>query len=359
MTPNLPSSSDGSGLPPRHRPTLGNLIKDTTEQDLWAFDDLDPAAEEAAGAPPKPAGPGIPAPRDVEKMKVRQLVDNPGSKPVSYQESVNVNVGKSRPVGPAGPSKGQSKPGQEFDELDHWDEPEAARPLPEIPVEKFAPSPVEPPPPATAKTQPVVTPPPVTPPADSQDEFSPVVPANATPVSLRPHLHLSKVERLGLVALTALLLIGGVMIYLNTINRLPTATGRVKATDFPIQGQHLAIVSADSFWRAPKAADTVRRGTQLVPVAELTSSGGPGAIRVFFRNDDGDLIGDAVTRHLQSGTKLQIAATAGFDDVGMHAAYRTGDGKPWTIEVFEAPTENTPGPDFKKLFEMDVASDRR
>ncbi len=245
--------------------------------------------------------------------------------------------------------------GNDFDELDHWDVPEVARPIPEIPAEKFTSRPVEPPPPVFAEMpRPVVVPP-----ADPQDEFSPVVPANATPVSLRPHLGLSMVERLGMVALTALLLIGGVLIYLNTINRLPTGTGRAKAADFPIQGQHLAIVSAHSHWRAPLAADTVRRGTQLIPVAELTSSGGPAAIRVFFRNDDGDLIGDAVTRFLQPGAKLQIAATAGFDDVGMHAAYLTGGGKPWTIEVFEAPTENTPGPDFKKLFEMDVASDRR
>lgn len=355
MTPIPPSPSDGSGLPSRHRPGLGKLVKDSTEQDLWAFDDLDPTAEEASEASPKPTGPGIPLPRDPEKMRVRQLMDNPASKSGSYQESISVNIGKGRPVAPAGPSNGQSKPGREFAELDPGDEPEAARPIPEIPAEKFTPSPVEPPPPVFAEIpRPVVVPP-----EDSQDEFSPAVPADATPVSLHPHLHLSKVERIGLAALTALLLIGGVVIYLNTISRLPTEIGRIKAKDFPIQGQHLTIVSADSYWRVPQAADTVRRGTQLVPVAELTSSGGPAAIRVFFRNDEGDLIGDAVTHFLQAGTKLQVAATAGFDDVGMHAAYSTASGKPWTIEVFEAPTENTPGSDFRKLFEMDVASDRR
>ncbi len=351
MTSNSTSSSDGSALPPKPRPNLGNSIKDITERDLWAFDDLDPAAEEATGTPPKPAGAGIPAPRDAEKIKLRELMYNAVPKPVSYPESAAVNVGESRPIAPV---VGQSKPGNDFAELDHWDELEAGRPIPEVPTEKFTARPVEPTPPDFAEI-----PRPVALPTEPQDEFSPLASDRPMPVSLRPRLGLSSGERLGMIALTALLLVGGVLIYLNTISRLPTGTGRVKAADFPIQGQHLAIVSADSYWRLPQSTDTVRRGTQLVPVAELASSGGPAAIRVFFRNADGDLIGDAVTRFVQPGAKLQLAATAGFDDAGMYAAYRTGDGKPWTIEVFEAPTENTPGPDFKKLFEMDVATDRR
>jgi hypothetical protein len=353
MTPNPPSSPDGSSLPPRHRPPIGNLAKDTTEQDLWAFDDIDPLEEEATEAPPKSPESGIPVPRDPEKMKVRQLRDQTLSKTSGIGESVRVNVSKTRPKITTAPTTGQSKPGSEFDDLDHWDEPEAARPDAETPPATAA-IPVLPAPPATAESL-VPTPPP----ADPRDEFSPPVRDNAPPVSLRPRLNLTQLERVGLLALAVLLLIGGAMVFLNTISRLPTDSGRVKANDFPIRGSHLTIVSADSFWRAPKAADTARRGTQLIPVVDLTTSGGPGAIRVFFRNSDGEVIGDAVTRFLKSDGKLQIAATAGFDDAGMHAAYRTGDHKPWSIEVLEAATENAPGPEFKKLFEMNVSADRR
>ena len=195
--------------------------------------------------------------------------------------------------------------------------------------------------------------------ADPLDEFSPPRRDNASPVSLRPRLNLTHLERVGLIALAVLLLLGGAMVFLNTINRLPTSSGRAKANDFPIRGSHLTIISATSFWRVPKAADTVRRGTQLIPVVDLTTSGGPGAIRAFFRNSDGEVIGDAVTRYVKSDGTLQIAATAGFDDVGMHAAYRTGDNKPWTIEVLEAATESAPGPEFEKLFEIGVSADRR
>ncbi|MES2924924.1 MAG: hypothetical protein V4819_25435 [Verrucomicrobiota bacterium] len=351
MTPNPPSSPDGSGLPPRHRPSLSNLPKDTTEQDLWAFDDMDSEEEEVTEAPPKSPEPGIPVPRDTGKMKIRQLGDQPP--PKTGGDSIRVNVGIGRPKIPTPSATGQSQPGSEFDDLDHWDEPEATHPVSETPAATGA-IPAMPTPPAIAKT-----PPPDTAPADPRDEFSPPARDKATPVPLRPRLNLTKLEGAGLLALVALLLIGGAMVFLNTIHRLPSDSGRVKANDFPIRGSHLAIVSADSFWRAPKTADTVRRGTQLIPVVDLTTSGGPGAIRVFFRNSDGDVIGDAVTRFLKVDGKLQIAATAGFDDAGMHAAYRTGDNDPWTIEVLEAPTENTPGPEFRKLFEMDVSTDRR
>lgn len=349
MTPNPPSSPDGSSLPPRHRPSLSNLPKDTTEHDLWAFDDIDPLEEDVTVARPKSPEPGIPAPRDPEQMKVRQLSDQTLPKTGENHESVRININISRPKSPIASTTGQAEPGREFDDLDQFDEPEVTRPASQTPPEAAA-RPAAPAPPDT---------PPATPAADSQDEFSPPVRDNVTPVSLRPRLNLTKLERLGLVALSVLLLVVGTMFFLNTISRLPTDSGLVKANDFPIRGSHLTIASADSSWRAPKTADTVRRGTQLIPVVDLTTSGGPAAIRVFFRNSDGDVIGDAVTRFIKSDGKLQVAATAGFDDVGMHAAYRTGDNKPWTIEVLEAATENAPGPEFRKLFEMNVSTDRR
>ncbi len=171
--------------------------------------------------------------------------------------------------------------------------------------------------------------------------FSPVVPDHAVPVSLRPRLMLSPVERLGLIFLLALLFAGGGAILVFSLNHLPTETQRAKANHFPIKGGQLTIDSATSYWRAPilegSSRDTFRRGTQLLPVLELSVSGGPATLRVLFRNEEQAVVGDAVTRTVREGGLLKIPATAGFDDLGMHAAYRTGEGKPWTIEVLEAP----------------------
>ena len=325
---------------------MGNFAKDSNEQDLWAFDDLDPLDETPSETLPKLPGPGLPVPRDTEKLKIRPLAERPPEKAGGNLDSIRTNITRSRPKNPMASSSGHAKTGSEFDDLEHWDETEF------VPVASETP-PAETPP-ATLLTLAEAPPP-----AALRDELAPAAPSKSPPVSMRPRWNLTKVERLGLVVLTVLLLIGGALAFLNSISRLPSGTDRVKANDFPIQGKHLTIVTAVSFWRAPMPADTARRSTQLIPVVDLSTSGGPAAVRVLFRNSEGAVIGDAVTRFIQSGGKLQIGATAGFDDVGMHAAYRMGDNKPWTIEVLEAATQNAAGHEFRRIFEMDASTDRR
>jgi hypothetical protein len=43
----------------------------------------------------------------------------------------------------------------------------------------------------------------------------------------------------------------------------------------------------------------------------------------------------------------------------MHAAYRTGESKPWKVEVYEGGGENVSKESFVKLFEMDISAERR
>jgi hypothetical protein len=56
---------------------------------------------------------------------------------------------------------------------------------------------------------------------------------------------------------------------------------------------------------------------------------------------------------------LQVASTAGFDDVGMHAAYRTGQTQAWSIEVREASSVTAANEEFKKLIEIPISTVRR
>lgn len=264
-------------------------------------------------------------------------------------------------------SAGPSRPESDFDDLENWEdvritpdiEDQSAGMAPEM-VEPAAP--IEPVAASSGEIQPERVPA-----ADlsggTDDEFSPVVRENATPISLRPRLGLTKVERIGMIALAVVLLAGGVAILMFSLGRLPTESVRASANDFPIKGSHLTVTSATSYWRPPimdgVSPDTFRRGTQLLPVLDLKVSGGPAVVRVQFRNDERAIVGDAVTRAVHGDGTLTIPATAGFDDLGMHAAYRTGGGKRWTIEVYEAPSEETAGKEFKKLFEMNVSTDRR
>jgi hypothetical protein len=165
------------------------------------------------------------------------------------------------------------------------------------------------------------------------------------------------------LALCVLLIAGAVAVIAFSLSRLPTEPAAVKATDFPIKGKFLTVSSAVTYWRPPilegKNPDTFRRGTVLLPVVDLVVEEGNVAFRVVFRNPDGESVGDVVTRAAQNGQSLQIAATAGFDDLGMHAAYRTGESKPWSIEVDEAPSANSDSSAFVTLFKMNISTDRR
>jgi hypothetical protein len=367
MTPVSPASSDGSQLPPRHRPTLGELSKDTTESDLWDLeDDLVMPDDPPPLRPDVIRGPKeLPVPREKRKTGGEEGAEAPAAIPAPAAEKIRLNVGKVRQSERAqGGGSPSTTPEREFEELDNWEDTpvtpdigELHDPTPAVvemepmPVDNEAPSTTE----IAAEERSGNS--------DPDDEFSPVAPVGASPVSLKPHLGLSGVERAGLIALAVTLVIIAATAYVFSFNRLPREKDRARETDFPIKGALVAVKSATTYWRPPitdgASPDTFRRGTELLPVIDVDLQGGPAAVRVLFRNEERVVVGDAVTRQVQTDVRLSIPATAGFDDVGMHAAYRTGESKPWTVEVYEAPTEDAPGRDFKKVFEMNISTDLR
>lgn len=371
MTPKPPSSSDGSPLSPRHRPVLGNLAHDTTEIDLWAFEDELEGPDVGLSGPRgvadelKAPNRELPQPREKTTLKrdesPKEVEKSNPKTPTGGEDRIRMNINKPRVRSQsAGYSTAQSSPESDFDDLDNWEdaklypEPEALVPpvmlAPEEAeeIEKVQES-------ALVEEAPSVPVPKV----DQDDEFSPVRPANAVPISLRPHLGLTGLERLGLVILMALLAVTATFVLIASSKGIRTESVKASERDFPIQGAKLTVKSAVNYWRPPitegPETDVFRRDTQLLPVVELDISGGPGAIRVLFRNDERTIVGDAVTRTVQKDGLLKIAATAGFDDLGMHAAYRTGESKAWTIEVYE----DAGAEDFRLLFEMNISTDRR
>jgi hypothetical protein len=197
-------------------------------------------------------------------------------------------------------------------------------------------------------------------------EISPKAPkAAASParVSLTPALKFNKFEKFGVVLLVvALVAVLAAVLYFSA-SRLPTETIGSKSPKFPIKGDLVLVQSATSYWRDVIAsgpdADVVRRGTRLLPVLELTCKGGPAVVRVIFRDEYGVSMGDTINRSVADGGLLVIPATAGFEEIGIHAAYRTGDSKPWKIEVYEGEAGSDSANGFRKLFEMDISSERR
>ncbi len=385
MSSSPTSPPDGSSIPHRHRSHLGNLAKNTTEKDLWALDELDSEAVTPVEDP-------VVLPRDFKKRKLQSLneepvpdipilsrakndQDLPATRPEDEARNMKVNTtSKNTPKLPRptllGESPRKTKMPSDFDELEQWDEPDAAPMTRNTPKKASASAPTQ----ISASAELTIeevssesfletdfaeshshTP--------EENEVTQKASKKTSPNSIKPDLQFSKLERMGLAVLVFVLLLAGTLIYLNTVNRLHGNGAQNQTNYFPIVGQNLTVQEADTYWRAPIAdgpnPETFRRGTQLLPVVELTLGGGPAGIRVFFRNSDGELMGDVVTRKVEGGHKIQVAATVGFDDIGMHSAYRTGQSKPWTIEVHEAPSESSPASTFKKLFVMAISPDRR
>lgn len=171
---------------------------------------------------------------------------------------------------------------------------------------------------------------------------------------------LSKIEKIAISALCAAFALGATLAVIHFYSRVPTRPLVAEEVDFPVSGKIVEITAASTYWREPvmtgENADVVRRGTQLIPVLKLSLNSKSGAIRVFFRNEDGIVIGDGITRTLKGNAEVTFAATAGFEDVGMHTAYRTGDSKRWVVQVFEAPSATSPREKFSKVLETEIST---
>lgn len=348
MTPLPPSSSSGSGIPPRHRPNLVDFNQNSTENDLWELEE-DVSSNPLATEPPQsPSVSKNSTPRDAVKPQEGQKAESTAP-PKSVRVAVQFNASrKSDRAHETDYLISRPKTDEEFEDLSDWVEPLARA---------ASPPPVQEPAPESIVTEPIE---PLT---EHDDQIRAASPEPAKPISPRPQLHLLKAERIGLGVLLILLLVGSVALILITLSDLPTESTRTEANDFPVSGKYVKISTADSYWRAPvaegEARDVVRRGTVLIPAVKLTASGGPAAVRVAFRDSEGKVVGDVITRRVQVDLPMEVAATAGFEEVGMHAAYRTGQGKPWIVQVYEAASENSPSQDFKMLIEMKISTARR
>ena len=119
----------------------------------------------------------------------------------------------------------------------------------------------------------------------------------------------------------------------------------------------------ETYWRAPDTqgdkVDTVQRGVILIPAIKIKVSGSSGAIRIFFRDSDGILVGDSTTLPISGEETIAISATDGFTDMGMHASYRTGENPPWMIQVLEGPSVDAPIEKFKTLFKTEISTELR
>ncbi|MBK1883745.1 hypothetical protein JIN85_15105 [Luteolibacter pohnpeiensis] len=365
MTPDSPISPEGKPSKPRHRANLDNLAKDTTEQDLWDFGDDDSPVE----MPPKKPKIDIPAKQPVTKASKKQeeLPERPVPqlKPIDDEEEYEedfalpvVSDPEEAPIqrltDPAQPKRSGTRIDtslSSFGSIDDDDDWDLNADDIEIPV-----------PPSDSEAESTAAVPDSSTETGNSAAEEPPAPRNGGENRKKPRIkiNLAKSELISIAALVLLLLGVGIFFYANSLSKIPAPPKITTADDFPIKGKHFTAVKADTFWRKPVEsgdhADNVRRGTLLIPVLKLSTEGGSGAVRVMFRDSDGNSVGDVISRQVSGKGEIEIPATAGFDEMNMHAAYRTGDIEPWFVEVHQGPSVNAPGTAFSKLFEIPIST---
>ncbi len=236
-------------------------------------------------------------------------------------------------------------------------EPEAA--APEAPGPDISPEPEAAPAPAAAAS-PAEPEPPAQKPAIPTPKQPPIEPVQKDPAPATPGKPLlSTLEKIGIAAFLVIFLASGFFFLGRPLHQLPEKKQHLTPSDFPVKGQKVEASGFSSYWRKPAESEPVRRGTALVPVAEMKITGGPATVRVLFKNSSGSYVGDAITRQVGAEAALNVAATAGFEDPGMYASYRTGNTEPWMIEVLEGPAGGGSSSQFKKLFEIPISTERR
>lgn len=336
------------------------------EADLWSLDDdLElnspaPAAEQPGQqssklptrrrkkdtAPlPSRATEATPAPPAPTKIPVEPPSARVEKSPSSIRLAVSQPLAGQNAKGTP-PQIAKRTDSETIDDLTAWeDEPElAADPV------KTPPAPVEAED-TTAGPEPV----PATeePPAEKPVEAPPAAPVGET--AARTWRALTTMEKSGAVALVLILLIIGFFTWRFSINRIPGTPPRA-ALDLPIKGKHLTVTSVDTWWKLVNNTDGVALGTVVVPGLTMKLENSKGGARIRFRNEEGNTVGDLMTLTVPSSGSMTVSGTAGFKELANHAAYRTDDAKPWTVEVSEAPDAGSPDSAFQVIFSTPVSA---
>ena len=333
--PSIPP--DDHRLPPQHRVPLEELRKDGVESNLWDLEQTQPAdgGEPVFDEPLEIEAMQPPPPEDASPT-VDSVEDQPEpEQPATRFEAAELP--RERTTQPRLDEIG------DLGEIDGWDESDA-------------------PAPASASAGEAA---PDAPEASPAAELAVPAKPSATPHTRtdshrRRSFSRNEIIATSSVLLTLVLLCGFYLI--SALGGLPRSVDPYQKPELPAKGDHFAVNQIRTYWRVPVTtgpdADTVQRGTELMPIVELVASGEDAALRVQFRNSEGMAVGDPITRSVRGTTTLTIPSTAGLEDVNTHNAYRTGLIDPWSVEVLEASAGTTSGSSFRSLITVPISPDR-
>ncbi|MGB1259660.1 MAG: hypothetical protein ACPG6P_06450 [Akkermansiaceae bacterium] len=201
-------------------------------------------------------------------------------------------------------------------------------------------------------------------PANSADEVESTATENPAPASLG--FSLKPVEKITLALLAALLIGAGVFGYIH-ISKL-ASDDSLESLDLPVKGKHAEISEFSTFWSNPGKAAGITLGAQVVPGAKITlseSSSGSGILRVYFRNEKDEIVGDPIPLTFTSGkfsngkSTIEVSASDGFHQEADYHAYSVEQNTVWRVQVLESSSTGSNRSDFSEIINTAVHPVRR
>lgn len=201
--------------------------------------------------------------------------------------------------------------------------------------------------------------------------------ASLTDPETSPKSGLSVIEKvtLSLVALSLL----GLAIYSYIWLYEKNITTDEATVELPVTGEHTTISAFSTYWKTAGQNAEVKRGAHVLPAASITldanSNSSDAALRIYFRNDKKNRVGDTITLAIKNGIftpnthpniiikddglTAEITSSDGFHQEGDFSAYTLDTSLAWTIFVLEAHSPSASGEAFKKVIKTTVRPKRK
>ncbi|MEM1084658.1 MAG: hypothetical protein AAGI48_11160 [Verrucomicrobiota bacterium] len=340
----MPDESESNpNLPSRHRPRLSELSKQTTEEDLWDLEE--DHLSEASGK----TGAGKAAPDEPGQLGEMPVVGEP-KKPAARKRKLPPEPREPAPKAPDTSIGTKKEPPPE--------------PVESEPVKASRP---HGPNPHDLKT--IENAPEPAPQLKQQEEPKPA-PAAKDASPKKEKAEVAAKEKIGLIALTVVF-VGVAAWWLTSLfSSVPTTRIGDDQPDYPVEGNYLTVESGVTYWREPNRdgprPDVAKADVEFLPVLSLTlKEGNAGILRAIFRDELGDFVGDSISHRFSAGvfeananSTIEFAATDGFSESGEFNGYLVGESR-WTVEVFEGPSADAAGSEFKLLLTAPVSPNRQ
>ncbi len=200
----------------------------------------------------------------------------------------------------------------------------------------------------------------------TSDTSSPTIPATTQTDDASEEMKeatstgLSLLEKATLTILATALL--GLAIYSYTWLYKKNLTSEEAALSLPIKGDYITISDFSTYW-----ADGTGKSTEILPVANITldqEANSSGALRVYFRNTENNIMGDPTTLSISKGKfidtrahnitvkddgyTVEVISSDGFDQEADFSAYVLDKHMAWSVSVFEADQASASGREFEE-----------